>query len=116
MPAALIVGVSRYANRVTINAESGRAPKIFLYPHMSHAKVILKDDRIVAIGSANLTPRSMRTSKEVTLFVHGVSTSPFFRELREQLERDRAVSEEVAKPFKLGPLDKVMALVGKYLW
>jgi cardiolipin synthase len=109
-----------YANLVTINrlldSESGKAPRVFLYPHMSHAKVIMTDGRIAAVGSANLTPRSMLTSKEITLFAHGVSTSPFLRELREQLEKDMAVSEEVRKPFKLGPLDKAMAFVGKYVW
>jgi len=109
-----------YANMATINrlleSESGKVPRILLYPHMSHAKVIMTDGRIVAIGSANLTPRSMLTSKEITLFVHGGSTSAFIRELREQLEADIAVSEEVAKPFKLGPLAKVKAVVGKYVW
>jgi cardiolipin synthase len=109
-----------YANMATINrlldSESGKAPRVLLYPHMSHAKVIMTDGRILAIGSANLTPRSMLTSKEITLFVHGVSTSPFIRELREQLETDMAVSEEVVKPFKLGPLAKIKAVVGKYVW
>ena len=109
-----------YANMATINrlldAEAGKAPRVLLYPHMSHAKVIMTDDRIVALGSANLTPRSMLTSKEITLFVHGVSTAPFIRELREQLETDIAVSEEVIKPFKLGSLAKVKAVVGKYVW
>jgi len=109
-----------YANMATINrlleSESGKVPRVLLYPHMSHAKVIMTDGRIVAIGSANLTPRSMLTSKEITLFVHGGSTSAFIRELREQLEADIAVSEEVAKPFKLGPLAKVKAVVGKYVW
>ena len=109
-----------YANLVTINrlldSESGKAPRVFLYPHMSHAKVIMTDGRIVAVGSANLTPRSMLTSKEITLFVHGVATSRFIRELREQLEADIAVSQEVLQPFKLGPLDKIKAVVGKYVW
>jgi len=109
-----------YANMATINrllnSESGKAPRVLLYPHMSHAKVIMTDGRIAALGSANLTPRSMLTSKEITLFVHGVSTSPFIRKLREQLEADIAASEEVVKPFKLGPLDKVKAVVGKYVW
>ncbi len=109
-----------YANMATINrlldSESGKVPGVFLYPHMSHAKVIMTDGRIVALGSANLTPRSMLTSKEITLFVHGVSSSPFIRELREQLEADMAVSEKVAKPFKLGSLAKVKAVVGKYVW
>ena len=109
-----------YANMATINrlldSESGKAPRILLYPHMSHAKVIMTDDRIVAIGSANLTPRSMLTSEEITLFIHGVSTVPFIRKLREQLEKDIAVSEEVMTPFKLGPLQKLQAVVGKYVW
>jgi cardiolipin synthase A/B len=109
-----------YANMATINrlldSDSGKAPRVFLYPHMSHAKVIMTDGRIVAIGSANLTPRSMLTSKEITLFVHGDATSPFIRKLREQLETDIAVSEEVLQPFKLGPLAKIKAIVGKYVW
>ena len=109
-----------YANMVTINrlldSESGKAPRVFLYPHMSHAKVIMTDGQIVAVGSANLTPRSMLTSKEITLFVHGVAASRFISELREQLEADIAVSEEVLQPFKLGPLDKIKAAVGKYVW
>jgi hypothetical protein len=58
----------------------------------------------------------MLTSKEITLFVNGVPTSPFLRELREQLDTDIAISEEVVKPFKLGPGEKGMALVGKYVW
>jgi phosphatidylserine/phosphatidylglycerophosphate/cardiolipin synthase-like enzyme len=109
-----------YANMATVNrlldSESGKAPRIFLYPHMSHAKVIMTDGQIVAIGSANLTPRSMLTSKEITLFVHGDATSPFIRKLREQLETDIAVSEEVLQPFKLDPLAKIKAIVGKYVW
>jgi cardiolipin synthase len=109
-----------YANMVTINrlldSESGKAPRVLLYPQMSHAKVIMTDGQIVAVGSANLTPRSMLTSKEITLFVHGVSTSPFIRELREQLEKDIAVSEKVAEPFELGALGKINAVMGKYVW
>jgi cardiolipin synthase len=109
-----------YANMAAINRlldpESGKVARVLLYPHMSHAKVIMTDDRIVAIGSANLTPRSMLTSEEITLFVHGASTTPFMRQLREQLEKDIAVSEEVVTPFKLGPLAKVQAVVGKYVW
>ena len=109
-----------YANMATINrlldSDSGKAPRVFLYPHMSHAKVIMTDGRIVAIGSANLTPRSMLTSKEITLFVHGVPTSRFISELREQLEADIAVSEEVLQPFKLGLPAKIKAVAGKYVW
>jgi cardiolipin synthase len=109
-----------YANLATINRllEAGpeKRPKIFLYPNMSHAKVILTDGRIAAVGSANLTPRSMLTSKEITLFVHGAPDLPFLGELRAQLDIDKAVSEEVAGPFELGLLDKAGAVSGKYVW
>lgn len=109
-----------YANMATVNRlldpASGRVPKVFLYPHMSHAKVIMTDGAIAAVGSANLTPRSMLTSKEVTLFAHGAPDALFIRELREKLEGDMALSEEVVKPFALGPLEQVMAFVGKYVW
>jgi len=62
-----------YANMVTINKliqEGNTAPRVFLYPQMMHAKAVLTDGVIAAIGSANLTPRSMKTSREVTMFVH----------------------------------------------
>jgi cardiolipin synthase len=109
-----------YANMATINRllEPGhkKVPKIFLYPHMSHAKVALADGVIAAVGSANLTPRSMVTSREVTLFVHGESDAVFFKKLRDQLEIDVAKSEQVLEPFKLSFADNVKAVLGKYVW
>ena len=109
-----------YANRVTINKllEEGskKAPKIFLYPKMSHAKVVLTDGVIAAVGSANLTPRSMLTSCEVTIFAHGERDSEFIKELRDQLEADIAQSEQVLKPFELSFTDRIKGVVGKYVW
>jgi cardiolipin synthase len=109
-----------YANMVTINkliqSEETTAPKVFLYPQMMHAKVVLTDGVIAAVGSANLTPRSMKTSREVTMFFHGNSEDPFIKRLRERLEADLAESEEVLTPFKLGVSDKIKAFFGKYLW
>ncbi|UCG14715.1 MAG: phosphatidylserine/phosphatidylglycerophosphate/cardiolipin synthase family protein [Deltaproteobacteria bacterium] len=109
-----------YANMVTINRLLGSAPednlKILLYPQMSHAKVALTDGKIAAIGSANLTPRSMLTSREVTLFVHGAHDDLFINELQERLVADMAESEQVLEPYQLSFTDKVKALVGKYVW
>ncbi len=109
-----------YANMVTINkliqSEEKTAPKVFLYPQMMHAKVVLTDGVIAAVGSANLTPRSMITSREVTMFVHGLPDDPFIKRLRERLEADMAESEEIMTPFKLGVSGKIKALFGKYLW
>ena len=109
-----------FANMATIDRllalKSDNVPAIYLYPRMSHAKVIMTDGRIAAIGSANLTPRSMLTSKELTLFVHGAPDTAFIRKLREQLESDIAASRKVENPFHLGFLDRVKAFVGKYVW
>ncbi len=113
-------GTHHYANMVTINkliqSEEKTAPRVFLYPQMMHAKVVLTDGVIAAVGSANLTPRSMKTSREVTMFVHGKPDDPFIKRLRERLEADMAECEEVMTPFKLGGAGKIKALFGKYLW
>jgi cardiolipin synthase len=108
-----------YANLATINRllESGAdSMRILLYPRMTHAKVILVDGTIAAVGSANLTPRSMRTSMEVTLFVNGAPDTRFIQELREQLEADIAECELVSGPFELSLWGKIKAVVGKYVW
>ncbi len=109
-----------YANRATINrllaSRHRDRVRVVLYPGMSHAKVVLADGRIAAVGSANLTPRSMLTSRELTLFVHWKPDQPFVRELREQLDADLAKSTEVREPFRLSTVDGVKAVAGKYIW
>jgi len=109
-----------YANQVTINrlleASEINPPRILLYPRMSHAKVFLIDGVIAAIGSANLTPRSMVTSKELTLFAHGKSNDQFIVKLQNQLTKDIELSKQVIKPIELSLFEKVMAFVGKYVW
>jgi cardiolipin synthase len=109
-----------HANRVTINKllkeSHKKVPRIFLYPEMSHAKVVLTDGVIACVGSANLTPRSMLTSREIALFAHGRRDERFIKELRDQLEADIALSEQVLKPFDLSFTDRLKGMVGKYLW
>ncbi|MBE9545401.1 MAG: phosphatidylserine/phosphatidylglycerophosphate/cardiolipin synthase family protein [Proteobacteria bacterium] len=109
-----------YANMATINRllDSGSETnlRVFLYPHMSHAKVVLTDGEIAAVGSANLTPRSMLTCREVTLFVHGSRDDPFLKKLRQQLNADVDKSERILAPFKLSFTDRIKAVVGKYVW
>jgi len=109
-----------YANMSTINrllqsARTGRL-NIYIFPKMTHAKVALVDGSIAAVGSANLTPRSMLTAREATLFVHGADDDPFIKKLRDRLDADIALSERVAKPFKLGLKERLGALAGKYIW
>ena len=71
---------------------------------------------IAQVGSANLTPRSMLTSKELTVFVHGTKDDPFVSELRSQLAADIGKCEQVLSHFELSFSEKIMAIVGKYLW
>jgi cardiolipin synthase len=109
-----------HANMVTINKlleeSHQKVPRIFLYPKMSHAKVVLTDGVIACVGSANLTPRSMLTSREIALFAHGKRDERFIKELRDQLQADIALSEQVLEPYELGFTDRFKGLVGKYLW
>jgi cardiolipin synthase A/B len=110
----------QYANMVTVNqlldSDAKNGISIYLFPKMSHAKVMLADSKIAVIGSANLTPRSMRTSREVALFLHGNEDDPFLRNLKAQLMADMAESKLVLNPFRMGFTAKVKALVGKYVW
>ena len=109
-----------YANMVTINRLLSFQPrgniKVYLYPGMSHAKVALVDGVIAAVGSANLTSRSMLRSREVTLFVHGVTDAPFIKRLRDQLEHDITESKQFDEHFQLGFIENTMAIAGKYIW
>ena len=109
-----------YANQVTINKlleeNSQNPPRIFLFPRMSHAKVVMTDGVIASVGSANLTPRSMVTSKELTLFVHGPKDDPFISTLRHQLQADISQCERVLKPYALSFGERIMAVAGKYIW
>jgi cardiolipin synthase len=109
-----------YANMVTVNKLLSPGTKknvrIYFFPKMSHAKVALADGKIAVIGSANLTPRSMLTSREVALFVHGTPDDPFIKKLRDQLAADIAESKPASKNFELNVADRIKALAGKYMW
>ena len=108
------------ANKVTINrllaSEHRDRIRVFLYPEMSHAKVLLVDGEMAGVGSANLTPRSMLTSKELTVFVHGNPGEPFLQRLRARMDADLAKSTEVRESFQLSMKDRIMAVAGKYVW
>jgi cardiolipin synthase len=108
------------ANQATVNrllaSDSKGRIRIFLYPMMSHAKVLLVDETLAAVGSANLTPRSMLTSKELTVVVNGNPDSTFIKRLRAQMDADLAKSSEVKEKFQLSLLQRAQAIVGKYVW
>jgi cardiolipin synthase A/B len=108
------------ANKVTINrllaSKHRDRIRIFLYPGMSHAKVLMADGEMAGVGSANLTPRSMLTSKELTVFVHGNPDEPFLQRLRAQIDADLEKSTEVRESIHLSVMDRINAIVGKYVW
>lgn len=114
-------GTHHYANMATVNRllaarGDGADIEVFLYPRMTHAKVGLIDGTVAAVGSANLTPRSMLTSREVTVFAHGRADEPFIKRLADRLDADVAESRRVEKPFDMGLYEKTGAFLGKYTW
>lgn len=113
-------GTHLYANRMTINILLANcSPKrlaIYLLPGMTHAKVGVIDDSLVIIGSANLTPRSMRRSREVALFARGRVDDPFVMRLKESLLADIDKSRTIASPFKFTLPQNIAAVTGKYTW
>ena len=104
------------ANKATFNRLIPSGVRVWLYPRMSHAKVMLADGRYAALGSANLTPRSMITSGEVTWFVHAPPDSAFIEQLAEQMEADIAESDRRLELYTFGASESVMAVVDKYVW
>lgn len=58
-----------------------------------HQKVLLMDDQLAGVGTANFDNRSFRLNFEVTLLVHDV---PFAGEVEEMLEKDLARSRQVS--------------------
>ncbi len=113
-------GTHLYANMSTINKLLARCPKdkceIYFYPGMTHAKVMMVDGTIAIIGSANLTHRSMKRSRELVLFANGKENEPFIRRLRERLSADINKAKRVTEPFDLSVMERVSAFAGKYTW
>lgn len=108
------------ANRATVNRLLASCPaerlEVHLYPRMSHAKAALIDGAIAFVGSANLTHRSMRRSRETVLAFHGRPDDPFIAKLREKMLEAIGQSERVTAPFELGAVERARALAGKYTW
>jgi phosphatidylserine/phosphatidylglycerophosphate/cardiolipin synthase-like enzyme len=108
------------ANRMAINqllaSPHADRLRVFHFPRMSHAKTIVADGAIVAIGSANLTPRSLYVSGETVMFAHFPAEHPFIGKLTARLERDIEECERITVPFPMGAREKARAMVGKYIW
>jgi len=66
---------------------------VFLYQNgFNHSKIIIVDDVIASVGSANLDRRSFEKNLEINAMIYN---KEFARELREKFEEDLANSEEV---------------------
>jgi cardiolipin synthase len=90
-------GYSYYEQAIPFNVKLFRFQDGFL-----HQKVILIDERMATVGTANLDNRSFRLNFEITAFC---SDAKFIRDVREMLEDDFSNSKQVAveefteKPF-----------------
>jgi len=108
------------ANRATVNrllaSLHAERLRVFFYPTMTHAKAMVADGRIVAIGSANMTPRSLYVSGETVMFAHFEPDHSFLTRLNARLESDILKSERIRDPFDMGPWEEAKALAGKYIW
>jgi len=102
-------------NRLLASPHSSRL-RAFFYPRMTHAKVMVADGRMVAIGSANMTFRSLYVSGETALFAHFRPDHPFMAKLHDRLEKDIQISQRIGEPFVLGAMERARALAGKYIW
>jgi len=90
-------GYSYYEQAIPFNVKIFRFQDGFL-----HQKVMLIDERMATVGTANLDNRSFRLNFEITAFC---SDAKFIRDIREMLEGDFLNSKQVAveefteKPF-----------------
>jgi len=108
------------ANRAAVNRLLGsphaRGLRIFFYPRMTHAKALVADGKIVAIGSANMTPRSLYVSGETVMFAHFPPDHPFIARLNARMERDLAESQRITEPIAMSLVERARAVAGKYIW
>ena len=93
LPAHSDVRLVRYAARSYYPELLEVGARIFEYqPSMLHAKVMVFDDNLAVIGSANLDARSFRLNFEASCFVGGTKLN---HELAEQFEADQKQCEEI---------------------
>ncbi|NOS66861.1 MAG: phosphatidylserine/phosphatidylglycerophosphate/cardiolipin synthase family protein [Candidatus Peribacteraceae bacterium] len=70
---------------------------VFLYPRMTHGKILLIDRRKAFVGSANLTTSSLDDMGELNVLLDG-RTHAAIRKLREVLRNDILQSIPVSRP------------------
>ena len=84
-----------YASEVYVEKLCQTGVKFYKYlPGFLHQKVILIDDEVAAVGSANLDPRSLFINFEITAFS---SSEKFIREMEAMLNSDFINSKEITK-------------------
>ncbi len=82
-----------FGNRSYFDQLMSAGIRIFLYMGgYTHAKVILTDDRITSVGTANFDMRSLRLNFEINSIVYN---EDFAHEIRRQFETDFAHSNEL---------------------
>lgn len=92
-------------------SEGGRGNvKIFLYPRMTHAKLMLIDHETAFIGSANLYTASIDQMGEVNVLIRNRPLTLW--KLREVLRQDILISRPIHSPPSMLWLARWLALLG----
>ncbi|RMF96206.1 MAG: cardiolipin synthase [Gammaproteobacteria bacterium] len=99
LPARSDVRVVRRASRVFYDELLTGGVRIYEYPGMSHAKVMLLDEDVTMLGSANLDIRSFRLNFELNSFITD-------RRLNGELERLFRQWLDVSAPVSLADLQR----------
>jgi cardiolipin synthase A/B len=98
-----------YAARSYFDELCAAGVRVFQYPHMLHAKVLLVDDDVL-VGSANFDVRSFRLNFELGLLLQHAQCA---EQIRERLAQDFSTAEEVSRGRALSFLSKLGEAVAR---
>lgn len=107
--------VARMAGEDTYEQLLEAGVNLYRYqPTMLHAKIVLMDEAVAVIGSANFNHRSMGKDDEIALCV---IDDALFAKLAGDFEHDRGRCEQVRlEPWrKRGPWQRLKELIGRFL-
>ena len=90
MPARSNHRLSDLGRRRALRTLAGAGARIWLTPHMLHAKLAVIDDVLALAGSANLDSRSLFLNYELMFAFHG---APAVARFTDWFERERALAQ-----------------------
>ena len=77
--------------------------KVYAYKGFMHSKVLISDDHITSIGSANMDRRSFFINFEINTFIYGKEINETNREMVEKdISNSEFLNETIKKKKKFG--------------